>query len=145
MAYDASNRRDVRTAQKLAKVAEQQRKEIMNGIMSVTPGRKWMCELLETCHIFATSFSDSQLRMAFMEGQREIGLRMLSDIMAACPDQYVEMMRERNARSSTDESRFQRRPEDTDGRDSNTNTDDESDGDDAANYDNDGRAGQPNQ
>src|SRR5215510_15756302 len=139
MAYDASNRRDVRTAQKLAKVAEQQRKEIMNGIMSVTPGRKWMCELLETCHIFATSFSDSQLRMAFMEGQREIGLRMLSDIMAACPDQYVEMMRERNARSSTDEARFSRRSAaDTDGRDSNADSDDESDGDDSADFDNDG-------
>jgi len=139
MPYDASNRRDVRTAQKQAKVAEQQRKEIMNGIMSVAPGRKWMCELLETCHIFATSFSDSQLRMAFMEGQREIGLRMLSDIMGACPDQYVEMMRERNARSSADDSRYQRRSEDTDGGDSNADADDASVGDDSTNYDDLGR------
>jgi hypothetical protein len=129
--YDPSNRRDVKAAEKVAKVADQQRKEIVNGIMSVAPGRKWMCELLEQCHIFATSFSDVDLRMAFMEGQREIGLRLLMDIMASCPDEYVQMMRERNERQSAIDARSSRRQPDADGRDSDADADYDSNGDDA--------------
>ncbi len=73
MPYDASNRRDVKAAEKQAKVAEQQRREVVTGIMSVAPGRSWMCDILEHCHIFATSYNDVANRMAFMEGQREVG------------------------------------------------------------------------
>jgi hypothetical protein len=131
MAYDAGNRRDVKTAEKAAKVADQQRKEIVNGIMSVEPGRRWMCELLEICHIFATSFSDVDLRMAFMEGQREIGLRLLMDIMASCPDEYVQMMRERNERQSAIDARHSRRGPDADGRYSDADPDDGSESDDS--------------
>ena len=133
MPYDASNRRDVKALERQAKLADQQRKEIVNGIMSVEPGRRWMCDLLETCHIFATSFSDVDLRMAFMEGQREIGLRLLMDIMGACPDQYVTMMRERNGRQSANDARGNRK--DSNGRDSNTDPDEGSGSDDAADFD----------
>ena len=105
MPYDASSRKDVRAAQKQARLAEQQRREIVNGIMSVEPGRRWMCDILEVCHIFATSYSDVGLRMSFMEGQREVGLRLLMDIMQSCPDQYIQMMRERNERNAADDAR----------------------------------------
>ena len=129
MPYDPTNRRDVKTAQKQAKVADQQRREIVNGIMSVGPGRRWICDLLETCHIFATSYSDVGLRMAFLEGQREIGIRLLMDIMASCPDQYVTMMRERNERQSANDSRSERRREDANG--GNLEPDDSGSGDDS--------------
>ena len=140
MPYDASNRRDVRQAAKSAKLAEQQRREIINGIMSVAPGRMWMCDLLEACHIFATSYSDVGLRMAFLEGQREVGLRLLMDIMGACPDQYVTMMRERNERASTNDVRYARRDsEDGNGRDSDPDADDGSGSDYPADFDYAGR------
>ena len=130
--YDSTNRRDVRAAEKQAKVADQQRKEIVNGIMSVAPGRSWMCDILESCHIFATSYSDVPVRMAFMEGQREVGIRLLTDIMAACPDRYIEMMRERNERNSTYDARRSR--QDTDRRDSEPGLDDGSEGDDTPDF-----------
>jgi len=108
MPYDAGNRKDVRTLEKQAKLEETQRREVVTGIMSVAPGRKWMCDLLEHCHIFATSFSDVAARMAFMEGQREVGLLLLTDIMSACPDEYITMMGERNARQSSTDARLSR-------------------------------------
>ena len=126
--YDAGNKKDVRRLEKQAKLHDQQRKEIVVGIMSVAPGRQWVCDLLEHCHVFSTSFSDHSGRMAFMEGQREVGLRLLLDIMGACPDQYVQMMRERNDRSATDDVRNSK---DSDRRDSRQGPDD-SGGDDAA-------------
>ena len=137
MPYDASNRRDVKALEREAKLADQQRREIVNGIMSLEPGRRWMCDLLEQCHIFATSFSDVDLRMAFMEGQREIGLRLLMDVMAACPDQYITMMRERNGRQSAIDARGSRK--DTNGGHSEPDPDNYSISDDATDlYDGDG-------
>lgn len=64
-----------------------------------------MCEVLEACHIFASSHTGNALNTAFAEGERNIGLRLLNGIMAAAPDQYVQMMRERNERDATAESR----------------------------------------
>jgi len=127
--YDAGNKKDVRRLEKQAKLEEQQRKEIVTGIMSVAPGRRWICELLEHCHVFATSYSDVGNRMAFMEGQREVGLMLLADIMSACPDQYILMMRERNERESTNSVRNRK---DSDGRDSGSGSDDISSIDDPA-------------
>lgn len=74
--------------------------------------------------------------MAFMEGQREVGIRLLSDIMGACPDAYVTMMRERNERNATDDARRSRK--DANGRDSQPNTDDGPRDDASDLYDSDG-------
>ena len=121
MPYDAGNRKDVREAEKRARLAEQQRREIVTGIMSVAPGRSWMCDILESCHIFATSYNDIPYRMSFMEGQREVGIRLLTDIMGACPDNYVLMMRERNERTASYDAG--RRKPDANGGDRQPDTD----------------------
>lgn len=134
MPYDASSRKDVRAMQKQAKLEEQQRREVIGGIMSVAPGRKWMCELLEHCHCFATSYSDVAHRMAFMEGQREVGIMLLNDIMVSCPDEYITMMGERNARQSATDARLSQRREDTDGGDSGQGADNDSGGNYAADH-----------
>jgi hypothetical protein len=120
--YNASERRDVKQAAKQARLADRQREEIMQGIMSLPPGRSWMLDILEACHIFASSFTINTKATAFNEGQRSIGLRLLGDIMKACPDQYVQMMRERNERDNTNIAR--RSNEDTDGGDSTDSTGD---------------------
>jgi len=135
MAYDAGNRRDIREAEKRAKVTEQQRREIVTGIMSLPAGRQWMCDILVEAHVFATSFADNGLRMAFLEGQRSMGLRLLMDVMGACPDQYVQMMRERNARDTADDSRSRRNRENLDGSSSGQGADDGSRGNYGANVD----------
>src|SRR5262249_24552463 len=75
----------------------------MVDLMSTIPKRRWSLEILEACPVFATSFNRDAHTMAFMEGQRDIGLRLLSDIMASCPDEYILMMRESNERRTSSE------------------------------------------
>lgn len=101
MTFNASERKDVRQAEKAARQAALQRAEIIRGILSLAPGRAWMCDLLERCHIFSSSFSTSALATAFAEGERNIGLQLLGDIHAHCPEQYTQMMRERNDRDTS--------------------------------------------
>lgn len=98
--YNAAERKHVRIAEKESKLHERQRKEIITGIMSVAPGRSWMLERLEQTHVFSSSFNGNALHMAFAEGERNVGLQLLNDIMVACPDYYVVMMRERNERDA---------------------------------------------
>jgi hypothetical protein len=112
--YNAGNRKDIRRGEKDAKLADQQRKEIVTQIMQTMPGRRWMLEKLEECHVFRTSFNRDSSTMAFMEGQRDIGLKLLNDIMASCPDEYLLMMRESNERRSASE---RAREQDSNGRD----------------------------
>ena len=98
MTYNAGERKDVRAAEKAAKIAESQSAEIIRSLMSIPPGRAWVLTLLESAHVFATSFDRDPVAMAFNEGERNQGLILLTAIMSACPDQFLLMMKERNER-----------------------------------------------
>jgi hypothetical protein len=106
--YNAAQRKDVREAEKSARIAERQRHEIIKGIMSLGPGRQWMHDLLAVCHVFASSFVPDPCATAFNEGQRSIGLRLLVDIMESCPDNYILMMREETVRRQVEENKTRR-------------------------------------
>lgn len=103
--YDASNRKDIRRAEKDAKLAEQQRREVVFQLMATIAGRHWILNLLEKTHTFATSYSKDPYATAFSEGERNIGLQILGDVMQSAPDQYIIMMREANERRTVTEHR----------------------------------------
>ena len=105
MTYDATNRAHIKAAEREARIAARQRGEVVTAIMSHTAGRAWILELLEASHVFASSFSDEPTRMAFNEGERNIGLRLFNDIVGNCPDEYITMMRERNERDRASDAR----------------------------------------
>lgn len=108
MNYNAGNRTDVRRLEKQAKIDEAARKQVIVGLMDSPPGRQWMHDRLSGCHLFSTSFSLTALETAFKEGERNQGLQLLTDVMSACPDQYVQMMREANVRHITADTRSER-------------------------------------
>ena len=98
MQTSAANRAEVRRAEKAAKLAEQNRREVIVAICGTIPGRAYLWEQLEWCHVFTESYDDNPQRMAHNEGQRSAGLRLLADIMIAAPEQFIQMMVEANGR-----------------------------------------------
>ena len=50
--------------------------------------------------MFATTYNplskQPELEMAFAEGQKNLGYRVMADIGAICPEQYFLMMKENN-------------------------------------------------
>jgi hypothetical protein len=98
--YNAAERSHVKAAAKASRFADKARLETIRSIMDTVSGRAYMLGRLERCHIFASSFNTDPGLMAFAEGERNVGLQDLKDIMEACPDQYTLMMRESNDRSS---------------------------------------------
>lgn len=91
---NASERKDIRRAEKFA--AEQDRKRIafIVAAMDTVQGRAWFCDFLACCHVFADPFSGDALLEAYSKGERNIGLRVYLDIVTHCPDQFVVMMKE---------------------------------------------------
>lgn len=96
--YDASNRKDIRRAEKDARQAEIARLDYLKAAMSTWQGRAWFFDFLEFCHCFSDPFTGDALREAYQKGERNVGLRLFSDIIAHCPDDYVLMVKEENGR-----------------------------------------------
>lgn len=99
--YDASNRKDIRRAEKEVRLAENERVEWLRTALSSIGGRSWFWSLLSECHLFSDPFSGQALHEAYLKGERNIGLRIFAEIVSNCPDQYLLMIRESNARDIT--------------------------------------------
>ena len=63
-------------------------------LMSKKIGRRIVYRLLDQAGVWRISFSTNALTMAFNEGSRNLGLKLVADILTNCPDRYAEMLQE---------------------------------------------------
>jgi hypothetical protein len=99
---NASDTKHIRRQVKLAKAIDERNAGVITRIMSDPSGRGWMYDLLESCHVFSSSFSTNSGAMAFAEGERNIGLQLFLGVVQHSQEQYLQMMREAYARRSSD-------------------------------------------
>jgi hypothetical protein len=104
MVYNAGERKDVRKAEKAARIAARDDRDAIVRIMSDTFGRAWMWRKLEAARIFADPFTGDALVEAFNKGYRSFGMILLSDIMLHCPQMYLKMTEEANVRRLNDDN-----------------------------------------
>ena len=104
MTYNAGERKDVRKAEKAARIAARDDRDAIVSIMSDTFGRAWMWRKLEAARIFADPFTGDALVEAFNKGYRSFGMNLLSDIMLHCPQMYLKMTEEANVRRINDDN-----------------------------------------
>ncbi len=98
-APNASDRKSIRAQEKAARIRDRERREIITQIMVSRSGRAWLWDRLSETSIFHTTHVPGDaLASAFQEGRRSVGLSLLADIMAYCPDQFINAMREHNER-----------------------------------------------
>jgi hypothetical protein len=115
--YDASNERHIAIQRRSAKALDESYDNVVNSLMGVVDGRAYIFDLLTYCHVFAQPFSADPYNTAYGCGQLDVGQILLRQIMRICPDQYVQMTREADARSTTDDTRRSRSDKDASGRD----------------------------
>lgn len=105
MLDSTGDRKSIRRLEKQAAIDLAQREAFVRTMMSTIEGRTWFWHHISACHCFRTTFTSDTHTTAFSEGQRSIGLAMLGEVMSACPDLYIQAMRESNDRLTLAERR----------------------------------------
>ena len=86
-------RKDRATRDKLTDLSET---EDVKWLMGSKRGRRFLWRVLERAGVYRLSFNTNSMTMAFSEGARNEGLRLLATIHSACPDLYTTMLKEAN-------------------------------------------------
>ena len=98
--------RDKADRETLDRIDQENEEADIKWLMSSKRGRRTMWRLLDQAGVFRLSFNTNALTMAFAEGNRNYGLRLLSMIHALCPELYPTMLKEqKNDRHADDGSR----------------------------------------
>lgn len=93
--YDASNPAAINLARKKYSRKKANRLHVIKALMDLPQGRAWMYDLLEFCHIYHTPFVAGQPdSSAFRAGEQNVGQKILSDVVEANPDAYMQMCKE---------------------------------------------------
>lgn len=93
--FDASDPEQVKQKKVDAGRRKQLDENVVKLIMGSVEGRSWMFRKLEACHIFGSSFDPNNPHItSFNEGERNVGARLLADIVSASSDLYIQMMKE---------------------------------------------------
>lgn len=80
----------------MAKVNQKRLEELqaLGRMLGDPAGRRWVWGQLSECHVWQTSMASNALRLAFLEGERSQGLRLLWEIQEANPEMFLQMMKE---------------------------------------------------
>ena len=89
--------REVRNQRRRARIKRRDQLAFITKVLGDPNGREWFYDLLSTCHQFSTSFDPNALKMSFREGERNVGLRIVADIIEASSDLYLLMLKEANS------------------------------------------------
>ena len=79
-------------------------------LMSSKRGRRIVWRLLDRAGVFRLSFNTNAMTMAFAEGARNDGLRLLTLIHSLCPNLYPTMVKEANHGRNIDDDRGRNDP-----------------------------------
>jgi hypothetical protein len=66
----------------------------LSTLMGQAYGRRIVWRLLGECGVFRSSFHTSGSTVYFLEGRRDVGLRLMADVLQAAPEAYLLMQSE---------------------------------------------------
>lgn len=91
------------------KLARENEEADVKWLMGNKRGRRVVWRLLDQSGVFRLSFNSNSMTMAFNEGQRNYGNRMLAMIHSLCPELYPTMVKEanQNVRNADDGNRIE--------------------------------------
>ena len=98
MTYDASNRKDIRRAEKLTEELNRERINFLGAALTTKAGRAYFYHLIAECHAFVNVPSFEPYRDYTALGERNVGLRLFNEILTNFPDALIQMQKEENER-----------------------------------------------
>lgn len=89
----AQERIEAEVARK-TKLARQREIDDFRWLMGTVQGRRIVWRLLTQAGVFRTTFRPDSGEMAFLEGNRNMGLLLINEVHSLCPDKYQVMAKE---------------------------------------------------
>lgn len=90
---NAADEEQVKDARDREKLKLEKDQNDLKWVLSMPQGRRFLYRLLEMCGVYKSSFTGSS-ETFFLEGQRNIGLKVLAEITGADSELYLTMLRE---------------------------------------------------
>ncbi|CFQ87954.1 MULTISPECIES: hypothetical protein [Yersinia] len=81
-------------ATEAAKALRQRELNDITFLMGTVEGRRFIWRQLSLSGVFTTSFTGETNTTIFNEGRRNYGLNLFSEVMSACPNEYLVMANE---------------------------------------------------
>ena len=78
------------------RLMRKQETEDLKWLMNSRRGRRIMWRWLEISGPFRLSFDANALKMAFAEGNRNLGNQLFNEVMEICPEMYPVMVKEQH-------------------------------------------------
>lgn len=66
----------------------------LRKLMGNKHGRRVVYRLLDQAHLYSSSIRPDALQMAFAEGERNFGLRLMAKVTLYCGEEYLTMLQE---------------------------------------------------
>ena len=89
------------------RLARENEEADLKWLMGSKRGRRILWRLLDHSGVFRLSFNTNAMAMAFAEGNRNFGNRLLAMIHALCPELYPTMVKENTHDRTADDGRQQ--------------------------------------
>ena len=79
-----------------AKISKERQQELddVRDLMNTVAGSRFILRLISITGPYRSTFNPDQSTMSFLEGNRNFGCRIVSDLLEACPEQYVRLIAE---------------------------------------------------
>jgi len=99
--FDAHDPEDIAEKEKEVARLKAKKLRVVEAIMSNEDGRAWMLDVLMVyCHTLDENhMRDTPSRNAKFEGERAVGLRLLTDVLIAAPEMFWRMKCEADERA----------------------------------------------
>lgn len=79
------------------RLAQEAEEADIRRLMTSKWGRRFLWRLMDQAGVFRLSFANDPMAMAFAEGNRNSGLRILNLIHTLCPEHYNAMLKEQTS------------------------------------------------
>lgn len=95
LVQNAADEGQVKNAKQVEKTRKTQEQIDMVFLLGLPAFRRFAWNVLENAHVFSTTWDGVSVENTlFREGERNSGIKLLSQIMAANPQRFIEMMQE---------------------------------------------------
>lgn len=95
--------RDKQNRELRDRLAREAEESDVKWLMASRRGRRIVWRMLDQAGVFRSSFNTNAMTMAFSEGARNQGLRLLAIVHGCCPEHYPTMMKEQTDERTNDD------------------------------------------